>query len=829
MMNQFISVIIPVFNQERHLLSGIDSLKQQTIGFDHLQVILINDGSTDRSMEICQQLADQYKNIIFVNQENKGVSAARNAGIRKADGKYIFFLDADDCLEKDTIRSVTLFFDSIEEDVDLVTYPIETHYDGTVLAPHFRYRVLKESGVYSLRQYAYIGQTTMNIAVRNHFEKNILFDEEQTFSEDQSYCCNVLKKSLKMGYCKDGKYIYNRSHNTSSGTLAGACFIFEQCMYFFEQLFSEYEEVPLTFQGLYVNDVYWKLCSNILFPWHYNEKEYRKAVTRIVALLDQCRDDVILKHPNMDFFEKYYLISLKRNNRIQYLVNNESFELYDGSTLVLKQNSVEIVVTRLYLDGKTLHLEGFLKTVFFLFYEKKVILYAIENGENRRELALADSSHNYYLSHESTQAFQAFQYAGNLDYLTNLTFLMKLGRIEYPVTYYFMPLVSLSHKNHLYQCKKGNHNIIVKHNSMFCFSKQVASSEQNIWLYYDCVDVEKDNGRIQFEHDFKIKDEVERYYIVTNQKQINPELPSTCYVSFGSPDHIELLKKCSKILTAYIEESNLFPYDSNRLDIESNQFDFEVVYLQHGVLHLIMPWKYSREKMAADRIVISTEEEKTLYEKNGYHESQLIRTGMPRLDLLKKKSEQKRILYAPSWRRYLVGDYSNHHWLPLKERFVSSQFYEETSSFLKSDTLKKMLEQYGYTLDVKLHPIFQMYQDEYVLSSERIQFADGSVEDGQYALMITDFSSYAYNFHFLNIPVLYFIPDEEQFKCGMNGYRELLDSASIWESAARNSNEILEQVKKWLGEKYISKKEYHFYTCSDRCQTIYQTIKGDKN
>ena len=818
------SAIVPVYNQENSIACSIESLMQQSIGFDHLQIIIVDDGSTDRSMEICKQMADQHANILLLGQENRGVSAARNLGIRSAQGKYLFFLDADDCLEPNTIQNVVSFFDSCEDDIDLVTYPIETHYNNSVLAPHFRYKVLTKSGVYSLRQYAYIGQTTMNIAVRNLFQNNVLFHEEQTFSEDQTYCCDVLKRTLKMGYCKEGKYIYYRSQNTSSGRLAGACYIFEQSMRFFETLFSEYQEVPLAFQGLYMNDIYWKLCSNILLPWHYEEKEYREAFQRIVRLLNRCRDDVILQHPNMDFFEKYYLLRIKENNQIQYLLSPGHFDIYDGSVLAVEQDSVEIVVTRMRVDGDRFLIEGFLKTVLFQFYRDEIALYAEENGERKQKLDLKRSSHSYYLSHEPTQWFYAFSYSCSLKTVRELTFSVKIDQYFYPVTYYFMPLVGLSNLNQIDRCQKGQYRIAVEQ-GRFRFSACSNKNETELWLYYDCSGVEKDNGRIQFEHDITVEDEVERYYVVTDERQKNPSIPEKYYVEFGSGLHRELLKNCSKIITSFIEDANLFPYDREELDIQSSKFDFEVVYLQHGVMHFIMPWKYSRERIAADRIVISTKEEELLWKENGYTDSQLIRTGMPRLDFLKKGKSRKRILYAPSWRAYLVGQYINHQWEPLRERFLSSAFYRESDAFLRSDFLRKILDESGFDLDVKLHPIFQMYQGDYHFSSDRIRFYDGTVSDGEYDMMITDYSSYAYNFHYLGIPVLYFIPDEMEFKCGMNGFRKLDCPDSFWEQAAFNSQEIIMQLSDWFDKGMKVRNDLHFYKCEDRSMAIYNTVK----
>ena len=106
-----------------------------------------------------------------------------------------------------------------------------------MLAPHFRYNYLKHTGLYDLRNNPYIGQTTMNIVVKNYFADNVLFNIYQTFSEDQRYCCDILSKKLIMGYYDGAEYIYNRSDESSSGRMLGACFIFEQCTSFFEDLF----------------------------------------------------------------------------------------------------------------------------------------------------------------------------------------------------------------------------------------------------------------------------------------------------------------------------------------------------------------------------------------------------------------------------------------------------------------------------------------------------------------------------------------------------------------------------------------------------------------
>ena len=99
-MNRIISVIIPIFNAEKYLRKCLDSVCNQTYPF--LQIILIDDGSTDSSLSICREYCFKDERFELISQENKGVSAARNIGIDRAKGAFISFVDADDYLKPNT-------------------------------------------------------------------------------------------------------------------------------------------------------------------------------------------------------------------------------------------------------------------------------------------------------------------------------------------------------------------------------------------------------------------------------------------------------------------------------------------------------------------------------------------------------------------------------------------------------------------------------------------------------------------------------------------------------------------------------------------------------
>lgn len=110
------SVIIPVYNVENYLEETIQSVIHQTIGFKkNIQIILVNDGSPDDSGKICEKYQREYPdNIVYVEQKNAGVSAARNNGLKYAEGEIINFLDSDDKWGKLLLSVRIAFFKNTE-------------------------------------------------------------------------------------------------------------------------------------------------------------------------------------------------------------------------------------------------------------------------------------------------------------------------------------------------------------------------------------------------------------------------------------------------------------------------------------------------------------------------------------------------------------------------------------------------------------------------------------------------------------------------------------------------------------------------------------------
>lgn len=110
-----VSVIVPIYNVEEYLEECLESIRNQT--YTNIEVILVNDGSTDGSIEICERFCQQDNRFKLVTQENQGLSAARNRGVKESIGEYIMFVDSDDVV-KENIVEVLFFY--MNSDVDIV-------------------------------------------------------------------------------------------------------------------------------------------------------------------------------------------------------------------------------------------------------------------------------------------------------------------------------------------------------------------------------------------------------------------------------------------------------------------------------------------------------------------------------------------------------------------------------------------------------------------------------------------------------------------------------------------------------------------------------------
>lgn len=211
-----VSIIIPIFNAEKFLNKSIRSVINQT--YNNIEIILVNDGSTDNSKKICEEFLKEDKRIKLVNCENNGVSFARNLGLERSTGEYVFFLDSDDWIDQNTIEIMIKKADENDADIVKINH-FNTYSKGKEKINNLNL-VLKEKFKTKdliviepkIREYLYANTYLLNTVwgelIKKNLIGNILFDNEVTYGEDLLFNFKVLQNSKKMIFLKNAYYHY---------------------------------------------------------------------------------------------------------------------------------------------------------------------------------------------------------------------------------------------------------------------------------------------------------------------------------------------------------------------------------------------------------------------------------------------------------------------------------------------------------------------------------------------------------------------------------------------------------------------------------------------
>lgn len=292
-----ISIIVPVYNTALQTAKCLDSLVNQT--YKNIEIIVINDGSTDNSKDVINEYAKKYSNIIAINQENQGVSAARNAGLKKADGKYLAFVDGDDYVLENMYE---LLYDKIkEDDLDVVVCNyLEVYADNTS-----RKAKVNCQGSSLADNPKMIHQ--MDFGPCNKLYKRKLWDNVvfplNTKYEDLEAVLKVFLKAKKIGYLDEYLYCYYQN-------VMGQTFVIDDRVYDIFKILKHIFDVLPNNEDLYYN--FEILCIRKVFEYVYrlielNDKKKARSfyLTGYKFLDDHCKDwKEIVKKSSNSFKEK---------------------------------------------------------------------------------------------------------------------------------------------------------------------------------------------------------------------------------------------------------------------------------------------------------------------------------------------------------------------------------------------------------------------------------------------------------------------------------------------------------------------------------------------
>lgn len=201
-----ISVIIPIYNVEKYLRRCLDSVCSQT--FKNIEIICVNDGSPDSCDKILKEYAEKDKRFVVISKKNAGVSAARNDGIKKAKGKYIHFLDADDYIDADYYQK--MFDATLEKSPDMVCsgfvtntkYAIDLKYSRNFIETDLKRKLRKT--------YVFTDGYVWRYLFKRKFilDKGLNFDTHLVSQEDAIFVLNAIVMSNMVSFVCDTFYHY---------------------------------------------------------------------------------------------------------------------------------------------------------------------------------------------------------------------------------------------------------------------------------------------------------------------------------------------------------------------------------------------------------------------------------------------------------------------------------------------------------------------------------------------------------------------------------------------------------------------------------------------
>ena len=307
MMGEKISVIVPVYNVEAYLERCVESILQQT--YAHFELILINDGSTDSSGQICDHLASQYENIKVYHIENAGVSNARNMGIQLATGSWVTFIDSDDFVTQDYLATLARAAEGLN-----VGFVIATLH-------HIKNGIVTDLPTYSRKTELWSTEETMKellmttrtsfFPVAKLFKRDLLADEKFNtnyhLAEDALFLTELLLKTRCSCVFID-KPVYYYDHREGSATTSVNRHVFDT-IEVYQQIIAQVSQAFPNLKYELINRECWSYITvydKIIFT---SREEYQKEKAELRTWIVQHRRE-IWKDAYFTTFRKVAILSL---------------------------------------------------------------------------------------------------------------------------------------------------------------------------------------------------------------------------------------------------------------------------------------------------------------------------------------------------------------------------------------------------------------------------------------------------------------------------------------------------------------------------------------
>ena len=813
--NEFLfSVIISIYNTGRYLNQSIESILNQTINPEKIQIILVNDGSIDETEEICQRYKKKYKeNIIYIKLEHGGVSRARNFGMKYAKGKYINFLDADDKWEKRAFKYVLLFFKMYRK-VNIIACRL-IFFEAKHGQHPLDYKFYKTRVVNLIEEYNCIQLSSSSSFFRHSLIKNKKFEEGILTGEDTRFINNMLLLNPILGIIREAIYYYRkRSDSTSTvqNQVKNEKFYFSVIKsvnhYLIEKSKKLYNSILPFIQFWLAYDILFRISAP---SYKYlDESKINEYYLEIETILNQIEDKYIIEQKILSFKEKIIALSRKyhRDLRNNIIFQNKLF-IYSEYVSLNTKNILNILELRiLFIKNNIIHIEGRDNSVlnpekFFYFckvgdkiyypnyfnfsgYDLEILYRDYYKGRNVVFNILLEKKSfqviQFFISYNKME-IKIFPSLGFFSHIPSILsgyydtgeYIIRLYEERLYIYEYDKKLKLTFEKQYCKELKKRRkNNIINLRKNYFKYENKNKYNKTETWIINDKQNIAGDSGEYFFRFLKKINPKGIKFYFVI--KKDCPDYKRLKYLGnileFGSEDYLFIFLTANKIISSVSESWVDNPYGNEQKYVR-DLINFDYIFIQHGIIKDDLSESINRLNKNFNYIIISSnkEYESIIDEKYGYNRSNILLTGLPIFDNLQKLqkliTKEKLLIIIPTWRMYIQGTFNFISYECIySHSFILTDYFNFYNNLINNEQLLMIMKKLNYSGIFCLNPHFSKqwkdFKQNQIISV--VELCDYQKLILSSSLLITDYSNLFFDFAYLKKPIIYTHFDYEEYR-----------------------------------------------------------------
>ena len=823
------SVVIPVYNAEKYLEETVDSVIAQNIGFEsNIQIILVNDGSKDNSEEICLKYKNKYpNNIVYVKQDNAGVSAARNRGIEYIEGKYVNFLDSDDKWEPDAFKKVYGFFENTYDYIDLVACRMQFFEARTDFHPlDYRFNNKLSRIINILNEERSIQLHVTSCVIKSETAKKWRFNEQQKYGEDTVYISKIIMDRGRYGVVTDAICKYRkRADETSAvqGQKNKIIWYKETLEQFYGELIKfskqKYGYTIGYLQNILAYDIQFRVSLG--YNHTLDEQEYEEYKEKISKYLQEVSDICIIGARAYGMDEKIRFLKFKNGS-----IDRNKFKLQDNMVMYDNYPVINItdkgstfLVNFISIKNDELFLEGCLRKWIFEVWPDLKVKYTANEKEyypvefnsydtgSRQIINGVESLLKYYrvripLTGKKQNVFPILELPNGTECRLKMVFTKFM-----PIAYWNAGASYFTDKYFVRQYNKG---LEISTTKNMLFTKVICElkatrrlvkqgrgdvawlrwqthlkkifKKKQIWLISDRDFVANDNGEHLFRYLREHKQEypnIKAYFVISAEapdyqrmKQYGP------VIDRDSKKFKKMFLLCDKIVSSSANEDVFDAFGSDK-GLYKGITNFKYTFLQHGItLNDLSAWLNKVNKNISVFVTAAKPEYDSIVNGHYLYNEEVKLTGFPRFDSLIRKNQEKEqekeqekvLLIMPTWRRYISDSFDNITSQSIySHTFKNTEYYKFYNELIHNEKLLIVMRKYGYKGILGMHPVHSEQSVDFE-ENDVFEIYKGLLDYQELfvrgSIMLTDFSSTFFDFCYLRKPVVYAQFDEEKFYQG---------------------------------------------------------------